>query len=216
MDRAKFHYVPNGINLAGHSVDGEAPRAVREAIREGTFTVGFVGTLGRANVLETLIDAARRLDPEEAQVVVVGHGPERDRLVARAADVPNVAFVGPVPKDQVAAAIALFDACYVGFRHSPLYRFGVSPNKLYEYMAAGRPVLFAADATNQPVREADCGRTVPSENPVALAAAIRSLVACSPEERERLGANARSYVATRHDYARLADQLADILLNGRR
>jgi glycosyltransferase involved in cell wall biosynthesis len=219
MEPAKFHYLPNGVDLAGRPAgagDGAAPDLVRAAIRPGTFTVGFVGTLGRANVLETLIDAARLLEPDEARVVVVGHGPERDQLVARAADVPSVVFVGPVPKDQVAAAIALFDACYVGYRRSSLYRFGVSPNKLYEYMAAGRPVLFAADAANQPVQEADCGRTIPPEDPAALAAAIRWLAACSPEERDRLGANARAYVESRHDYDRLGEQLAAILLDGPR
>jgi glycosyltransferase involved in cell wall biosynthesis len=216
MEPEKFNYLPNGIDLATHRTNGSAPSAVRDAIRPGTFTVGFVGTLGKANVLETLIEAARLLGPDEAQVIVVGHGPERDQLMARAADVPNLTFVGPIPKGEVSAAIDLFDACYVGYRRSSLYRFGVSPNKLYEYMAVGRPILFAADAANQPVREADCGRTVPPEDPAALAAAIRSLATCSPAERERLGANARAYVERRHDYGRLAEELADILLRDRR
>lgn len=211
MDPRKFHYLPNGIDLGGARADGAAPRA-RDAIRPERFTVGFVGTLGRANVLETLIDAARLLGPDEAQVVIVGHGPECDQLVARAADLRNVAFVGAIPKGEVAATVALFDACYVGYRRSSLYRFGVSPNKLYEYMAAGRPILFAADAANQPVSEADCGRTVAPEDPAALAAAIRSLAAAPAEERERLGANARAYVEQRHDYGRLARELAEILL----
>ena len=61
-------------------------------------------------------------------------------------------------------------------------------------MAAGRPVLFAADGREPAVREADCGRTVAPEDPAALAGAIRSLAACSPAERQRLGANARAYV----------------------
>jgi glycosyltransferase involved in cell wall biosynthesis len=212
MAPSKFHYLPNGIELNGRAPGGPAPPAVRDAIRPGAFTVGFVGTLGRANVLETLIDAARLLASDAVQVVVVGHGAERDDLMARAADLPNVTFVGPIAKAQVAAAIGEFDACYVGYRRSTLYRFGVSPNKLYEYMAAGRPVLFAADAANQPVQDADCGRTVAPEDPAALAAAIRSLAACTPEERARLGANARAYVARHHDYERLADELAGILL----
>jgi glycosyltransferase involved in cell wall biosynthesis len=212
MDPAKFHYLPNGIDLNGLPSEGAAPAAVRDAINPGAFTVGFVGTLGRANVLETLIDAARLVEADGVQVVVIGHGPEREQLVARARAATNVALVGPVPKEQVAAALALFDACYVGYRRSPLYRFGVSPNKLYDYMAAGRPVLFAADAANQPVQEADCGRTVAPEDPEALARAIRSLAATSQDERARLGANARAYVAERHDYARLADRLAEVLL----
>ncbi|HEX7300477.1 MAG TPA: glycosyltransferase family 4 protein [Solirubrobacteraceae bacterium] len=215
MEPEKFNYLPNGIDLATPRTNGSVPSAVRDALRPGTFTVGFVGTLGKANVLETLIEAARLLGPDEARVVVVGHGPERDQLMARAADVPNLTFVGPIPKEQVGAAIELFDACYVGYRRSSLYRFGVSPNKLYEYMAAGRPVLFAAEAANQPVQEADCGRTVPPEDPAALAAAIRSLATSPPAERERLGANARAYVERRHDYARLAEELADILLPDR-
>jgi glycosyltransferase involved in cell wall biosynthesis len=212
MDPAKFHYLPNGIDLNGLPSEGAAPATVRDAINPGAFTVGFVGTLGRANVLETLIDAARLVEADGVQVVVIGHGPEREQLVARAGAATNVAFVGPVPKEQVAAALALFDACYVGYRRSPLYRFGVSPNKLYDYMAAGRPVLFAADAANQPVQDADCGRTVAPEDPEALARAIRSLAATSQDERARLGANARAYVAERHDYTRLADRLAEVLL----
>ena len=214
MEPEKFHYVPNGIDLTPRP-EGDAPAAVADAISADAFTGGFVGTLGHANVLETLIDAAKLLEPGEARVVVVGHGPERDSLVARAAGAPNITFTGPIPKAQVGAAIKRFDACYVGYRRSPLYRFGVSPNKLYEYMAAGRPVIFAADAANQPVREADCGRTIPPEDPVALAAAIRSLIASAPAERTRLGVNARAYVERNHDYVRLADQLSDVLLGGR-
>jgi glycosyltransferase involved in cell wall biosynthesis len=216
MDPAKFHYLPNGIDLDGGRRSGDAPAAIREAVRPGAFTVGFVGTLGRANVLETLIDAARLLDPDEVRIVVVGHGPERSQLVERAAGARNVAFVGPIPKGDVAAALQLFDACYVGYRRSPLYRFGVSPNKLYDYMAAGRPVLFAADAANQPVEEADCGLTVAPEDPAALAGAITSLTAASEAERARLGANARAYVERHHEYGQLAGELAEILLGRRR
>jgi glycosyltransferase involved in cell wall biosynthesis len=216
MAPAKFHYLPNGIDLDGGRRPGDAPAAIRDAIRPGAFTVGFVGTLGRANVLETLIDAARLLDPDEVRMVVVGHGPERSQLVERAAGARNVAFVGPIPKGDVAAALQLFDACYVGYRRSPLYRFGVSPNKLYDYMAAGRPVLFAADAANQPVQEADCGFTVAPEDPAALAGAITALAAASEAERARLGANARAYVERHHAYGRLAGELAEILLGRRR
>jgi glycosyltransferase involved in cell wall biosynthesis len=214
MAATKFRYLPNGIDLSTAAVGGDAPEAVRAAVLPGTFTVGFVGTLARANALETLIDAARLLVDDDVQVVVVGHGAEREGLMARAGDLSNVTFVGPIPKEQVVAAIRLFDACYVGYRRSSLYRFGVSPNKLYDYMAAGRPILFAAEALNRPVDEAACGRTVAPEDPSALAAAIRSLAASPPDRRAQLGANARAYVAARHNYAVLADELAAILLDG--
>jgi glycosyltransferase involved in cell wall biosynthesis len=216
MDPAKFRYLPNGIDLDRGGTSNGVPPAVRERIRPDAFTVGFVGTLGRANVVETLIDAARLLPPDPFQVLIVGHGAEAEQLIARAADAPNVAFAGPVPKDRVPSVLALLDACYVGYRNHALYRFGVSPNKLYDYMAAGRPVLFAAAAANQPVREADCGCTVAPEDPVALADAIRSLAARPPAERARLGANARAYVERHHSYERLAGELAEILFGGPR
>ena len=76
--------------------------------------------------------------------------------------------------------------------------------------------MFAADAANRPVEEADCGLTVPPEDPTALAAAIRSLAARSPAERARLGENARAYVERRHDYRRLADELVEIVLDDAR
>jgi glycosyltransferase involved in cell wall biosynthesis len=215
MEPQKFRYVPNGIDAHATHPAGAPPAAIADAVRAGAFTVGFVGTLGTANAVETLIDAAGLLEPDRFRVVVVGHGHERERLMTRAAGLRNVTFAGPIPKDQVAAALGLFDACYVGYRRSALYRFGISPNKLYEYMAAGRPVVLAADARNDPVAEARCGRTVPPEQPAALAAAIRSLAACTDDERARLGANARSYVAAHHDYAVLADRLAEILLEDR-
>jgi glycosyltransferase involved in cell wall biosynthesis len=213
MDAEKFFYVPNGVSLNSAQPAGRAPAAVADAVRPGVFTVGYVGTLGTANALETLIDAGRLLDPDEATIVIAGLGPESDRLQARAAGVPNVTFVGPIPKAQVSAALRLFDACYLGLARTPLWRFGVSPNKLYDYMAAGRPILFAAEAGNRPVDEADCGRTVPPEDPAAVAEAIRSLAACPPAERARLGANARAHVAAHHDHAVLADRLAAVLLD---
>ena len=216
MDATKFRYLPNGVDLSVADAVRDPPDAVRSAVRPGTFTVGFVGTLARANALETLVDAARLLEGEDVHVIVVGQGPEREGLMARADDLSNVTFLGPVGKNQVIATIRLFDTCYLGYRRSALYRFGVSPNKLYDYMAAGRPILFAADALNRPVDDAACGRTVPPEDPAALAAAIRSLAASPPGRRAELGANARAYVAAHHDYRVLGDELAAILLDGSR
>jgi glycosyltransferase involved in cell wall biosynthesis len=215
MDDRKFRYLPNGVVVDDPAAAGEAPAAVRDVIDPDAFTVGFLGSLGAASAVETLVDAARLLRREHVQVVIVGQGHERERLIARAADLENVRFVDPIPRNRVAAAIRRFDACFFGLRQSSLWRFGISPNKLYDYMAAGRPILFATEAANRPVDEADCGRTVPPGDPAALAAAIRSLQSCSPAELARMGANARAYVVARHDYAVLAAELDGMLLDGR-
>jgi glycosyltransferase involved in cell wall biosynthesis len=212
MARGKLHVIPNGVSESalGEPTSG-APADVRTAVGAGTFTIGFVGTLGMANALESLIEAGRLLAGTDIRLVIVGRGPDEDRLRARAAGLPNVVFAGSVAKADVPATLRLFDACYVGFHRSPLYRFGIAPNKVYDYMAAGRPVILAAEAGNDVVRDADCGVTVPPDDPAALADAIRSLHAMPTEQLTRLGANGRAYVAREHGYRVLAERYRAVL-----
>lgn len=215
--RARIAIIPNGVDsdtLREPAI--AAPVPVRSAVAGASFVLGFVGTLGTANALDTLIGAARLLAEDDIRVVIVGNGPERARLHDLAHDLPNVAFVGPVAKAEVAATLRQFDACYVGFHRSRLYRFGISPNKVFDYMAAGRPIILAADAANDLVREARCGSTVPPDDPVALAAAIRTLRSMTPNERADLGANGRQYVSREHTYASLAARYERVLRGSRR
>ena len=198
MAPGKLHVIPNGVSESAFAEPASVPPAeVREAVGAAAFTVGFVGTLGMANALEALIDAAGLLAGTDIRIVIVGQGPDEDRLRARAAGVANVVFAGAVAKSDVPATLRLFDVCYVGFHRSPLYRFGIAPNKVYDYMAAGRPIILAAQAANDVVRDAECGVTVAPDDPAALADAIRALHALPTAERARLGANGRAYVGAR-------------------
>jgi glycosyltransferase involved in cell wall biosynthesis len=202
---SKVFVIPNGVGAdALVEPSTPAPEKVRAACAETTFTVGFVGTLGVANALEALAAAARLLADEDIRFVIVGHGSEEERLKGLASGLPKVSFVGAVAKADVPATLRKFDVCYVGYHRSSLYRFGISPNKVYDYMAASRPVILAAEAANDVVRDAGCGLTVPPDDPEALAAAIRSLRAMSAEELARLGGNGRAYVEREHTYPILA------------
>lgn len=212
MAPSKLRIIPNGVShdALAEPLMPTAP-SVLEAVSSRAFTVGFVGTLGSANAIETLIDAARLLSHEDIGFVLVGQGSEENRLRARAADLTNIAFAGPVSKGEVPATLRTFDVCYVGYHDSPLYRFGISPNKVFDYMAAGRPIILAAAAANDPVRDAACGLTVAPDDPAALVEAIRTMRALTAPERAALGANGRSYVESVHTYAALARQYARLL-----
>jgi glycosyltransferase involved in cell wall biosynthesis len=213
MAANKLRVIPNGVSPDALTVPlGPAPMSVQAVRAQGGFTVGFVGTLGAANALESLIGAARLLaDDDDIRFVIVGHGSEEERLRALATDLTSVVFVGSVAKADVPATLREFDVCYVGYHRSPLYRFGISPNKVFDYMAAARPVILAAEAANDPVRDADCGVTVPPDNPAALADAIRLLRTASPAERQRLGSNGRAFVEREHTYASLATRYLPVL-----
>jgi glycosyltransferase involved in cell wall biosynthesis len=82
---------------------------------------------------------------------------------------------------------------------------------VFDYMAAGRPIILAADSANDPVAEAGCGRTIPPDDPVALAEAILALRALDPAERLAMGARGRAFVEREHGFPMLADRLVQVL-----
>jgi len=218
----KLHLVPNGVDPAEWQ-DPPAPLPARldadlDGLRQqGRFIVGYAGTHGVANALGTLLDAARRLRGHPVAFVLVGGGPDKPALEhARAAlGLDNVHFFDPVAKAQVPALLARFDVAYIGWRRQPLYRFGISPNKLLDYMMAECPVLHAVDAGNDSVREAGCGVTVAPDDPHAIADAVLALRALAPDARLALGRCGRAHALANHTYPVLGQRFLTALAGDR-
>lgn len=213
VPRDRLHIVPNGVDpqeWAAGSVELQANvEATLSAIREaGNSVVGYAGTHGVSNSLHTLLDAAAILRDEKVAFVLVGGGPEKAGLQrrAQAEQLHNVRFIDPIAKEQIPALLQRFDIAYIGWQRQPLYRFGIAPNKLMDYMMAARPVLHAVEAGNDPVGEAGCGVTVAPENPEVAAQGIRNLLALSPGERQAMGLCGRRFVMDRHTYPILSER----------
>lgn len=206
----KFAYVPNGIDVAewqgGIPLPQEHLQALERLRREGRFVVGYVGAHGLANALPSLLDAAERLASHPVAVVLVGQGPEKEALRRRAEEraLSNVVLLPPVPKAAIPTLLPALDALYIGLQRTPLFRFGISPNKLMDYMMAGRPVIQAIEAGNDLVTESGCGITIPPEDPEAAAGAILRLMELTAPERAAMGARGQKYVLAHHDYRVLA------------
>lgn len=207
----KFRYVPNGIVVEEWDGDhGPLPGPHAEALDrprdQGKFLVVYAGAHGLANSLETVVDAAARLRDTPATFVLVGQGPEKAPLERRAQElgVTNVVFLSPVPRSSVPALLARADALFIGLKRTRLFRFGVSPNKLMDYMMAGKPVIQAIEAGNDLVSESGCGLSIQPEDPRALADATARLMATSLAERDEMGRRGRAYVLAHHDYQVLA------------
>jgi glycosyltransferase involved in cell wall biosynthesis len=162
--------------------------------------------MGLPNALDVLLDAAAQLRTDPIAIVLVGGGHERDRLARRIADerLDHAVLLPPVPKTQVPSLLAAFDVAYIGWQRVPIYRFGIAPNKLMDYMMAGLPVLHSVDAGNDPVAESGCGLTVAPESPDAVAGGLRRLAALSAAERRAMGERGRAYVLAHHTYPVLA------------
>lgn len=205
----KLVWIPNGVDI-----DSEASAPANG----NPFVITYLGAHGQANSLDTILDAVallgeRRL-PVQTVFRFVGEGEQKQRLVRKSIelDLDNVAFENGVPKSRVPAVLSEADALIIAVQDLPeLYSYGVSMNKLYDYMASARPVIIAMNAANNPVLEAGAGICVSPGDPAQLADAIESLVNMPAEQRARLGENGRQYVEQNHDYDRLADKLAALL-----
>jgi len=219
LDLRKLHIVPNGITLdewdgAG---DGELPpelAAHLAALRAaGRTIVGYAGSHGLPNALDTLLDAAALLREANLSFVLVGDGHEKTRLAARVRDerLSNVALFAPIPKAQIPTLLAAFDIAYIGWQQVPIYRFGIAPNKLMDYMMARCAVLHSVDAGNDPVAEAGCGLTVPPESPRGVADGLMRLAACPADERAAMGERGRAFVLANHTYPVLAQRFLEAL-----
>ena len=211
LDLRKLHIVPNGITLDEWS--GEPPplradvaQALAAARAAGATVVGYAGSMGRPNALHTLLDAAQRLRNEPIRVVMVGDGHERAELAARVAaeGLANVAMLPPIPKAQIPSFLAAIDIAYIGWQRVPIYRFGIAPNKLMDYLMARCVVLHSVEAGNDPVAEAGCGLTVPPVDAAAVADGLRRLAALPADERRAMGERGRAFVLAHHTYPVLA------------
>ena len=211
LDLAKLHIVPNGIDpdeWAGTtaSLRQDVATAIVRARAAGHSVVCYAGSMGLPNALDTLLDAAALLRDAPITLLLVGDGHERERLTARvqAEHLNRVQVFAPVPKAQIPALLDAIDIAYIGWQRVPIYRFGIAPNKLMDYMMAGCAVLHSVEAGNDPVADAGCGLTVPPESPQAVAEGLRTLAALSREDRHRMGERGRGYVQAHHTYPVLA------------
>lgn len=180
---------------------------------QGKTIVAYAGSHGTANALDALLDAARLLHDQPLAFVLVGAGPEKERLRQKAQrrELAQVHFAAPIAKRHIPVLLANIDIAFLGWQRQPLYRFGIAPNKLLDYMMAGCPVLHAVDAGNDPVAEARCGVSVAPEDPAALAHGLLGLLALGAQERRAMGARGRRYALAHFTYPVLAQRFLDVL-----
>ena len=213
MPLSSLYIVPNGVDP--REWRGDTPRLEADidktllALRKaGNFIVGYAGTHGVSNALHTFLDTSAIMRDEKVSFVLVGSGPEKPGLQRRARmeQLRNVFFIDPVVKEQIPALLQHFDVAYIGWTRHSLYRFGIAPNKLMDYMMAARPVLHAVEAGNDPVGEAGCGLTVAPEDAAASVEGVRSLLSLSVEARGAMGLRGKEFVLANHTYPILSER----------
>ncbi len=209
----QIELVPNGADLAmfDPDADGMAFRAAHGL--EGQFIALYAGAHGLSNDLHVVLEAAVRLgERKDISIVFLGDGKEKPALQQRAQELglSNVRFLAPIPKTEMPAALAAADACIAILKPIEMYKT-TYPNKVFDYLAAGRPVVNAIDGVIRTVVEqAGAGISVPPGDAAALAQAICAL-ADDPSGRQEMGRRGRAYLAQHFDRGALANQLAALM-----
>ena len=211
---AKISIVENGVESDLFRLDPAATEVRKQLKLEDRFLICYIGTMGNAHGLETLIAAAEKLQTAlpNAMFLLIGEGAEKERIVelAAARGLTNIQFLGQQPRERIPAYVSAADLCLVMLKKTELFKT-VIPTKLLEYMACERPVIVAVDGqARQIVEEAGGGVFVEPENSNAMVKAILDL-ADEPEVRRKMGASGRQYIVNKCSREKTAQDYITVL-----
>ncbi len=217
MDEEKFKYITNGIVLNDWMnptcLPNEHKSILEKYKADGKFIVGYFGGHALSNALDILVDVAEYLkNDNKIQIVLVGNGVEKQRLEERAKEkkLDNICFMPPIEKMSIPNLITYFDCVYIGATESPLYRFGVAANKIYDSMMGGKPLLYAINAPNNYVNEYQCGISIKAGDVKSLANGIKTLENMDEKDRKKMGENGRKAVIKYYNYSVLAEKFSKL------
>jgi glycosyltransferase involved in cell wall biosynthesis len=200
-----FTWIGNGImpeNYLTHHTDS----AFR--LPPGKINVTYCGTIGTANALEFLVEAAGLMAADTSvHFNIFGDGYLLDKLKLKAKGMPNITFYGRIPNSGIFGVLEQSDLLYLGWRNKSIYKFGISANKLFEYMLSAKPILMSGNhIADDPVTLSGGGFVVPSEDPAAIVEAISKFKSLAVNQRLEIGAKAKEYVLKNHTYRFLAEK----------
>ncbi len=208
VPREKISVIENGVETQLF-----APQAARDLRKrlgvEGKFVVAYIGTMGMAHGLETIVTAAGQLQQTNPDVVffLLGEGADKARILelARERNLKNLIFLDQQPREKIPAYIAAADACLVPLKKSDVFKT-VIPTKMLEFMSCARPLILGVDGQARTIlEEARAGLVIEPENPAALAEAI-SILERNTEMARELGRNGREYIVRKFSRRRTAEK----------
>ena len=210
-DPAKIVYLPNGIDLTSYARDesydgGEGRQLV----------VMYVGGFGLDHDVITIIQAAKLLQDAgdtAFRFIVIGGGARKSEIesLVQGYKLSNLELREPIPKASIPEIQRGADILVAAITDSSSYRFGLNLNKLCAYFASGRPVLLSGNPPNDPVRDSGAGLSVAAEDPVAMAAGLRELLARGSTARIEMGERGRQYAQTMLSMESLGARMEDML-----
>lgn len=174
-------------------------------IPEGKFIVGYAGTIGLTNALEPLIDCAIAMkDNDHIHFLLLGDGDFLETFKAKTKGLSNITFAPKVGKSQVNAVLSQCQILYFSVKDSKVWRYGLSLNKLIDYMMAAKPIVASYNGYPSMVNEAQCGRFISADDVDAIKQAIEEYAKMDPEQLNEIGQRGRDWLISNRPYDKIA------------
>lgn len=208
IPQSKVSCIPNGIFVDSDSFNEKY--FIDLSLPKDKFIVGYLGSMGKSNALEYFVQAINKLENNsELFFVFVGKGADKENLQKSLTN-PHVKWVDAVDKKHVPTVLSQFDVCYIGWHNLRLYEMGISANKIFDYMYAAKPIIHSNNASNDLIKSADCGFSVPAEDVNAISDAILELSKLPQDKLIEIGQNGKDYVMKNHTYKELANKYLNL------
>jgi glycosyltransferase involved in cell wall biosynthesis len=227
LSQERFVHISNGAGTTelldeNQIISKDYKQLIETKKQQGQFIIGYVGAHGIPNSLNDLLEALIILKKEgirSIHVVSVGNGCQKKKLLqmAKENELDSITFLAPIPKNQVLSLLDQVDAVYLGWKNRPIYRHGVSPNKIFDYMLSGKPILQAFSGAHDLVEQTQSGITVEAENPMAIAKGIKRMAtSLTKDELTAMGQKGKETVLSHYTYDHLAKKYMTLFLHGDR
>lgn len=215
VSQEKFSWIANGYDPASFDDPKPVPEKLQHLFSDDRLNLMYLGTMGQANALDLIIDAATILRNKPVRFILVGDGSHQLRLEKRCKELglANVVFHATVPKTDVPALLKASDAQLISWPNLPLYGYGTSANKMPEYLASARPIIQAYSGAADVVVASGAGFSVAAGDSKAFSEAIMSLAALSEAERYQMGRKGKAYALDHYSFAQLAEKLISVVFN---
>ena len=213
VDLAKLHHINNGVDLETFEKNLEAPTYHDIDLEDSSvFKVIYTGSVRRANNLDLALDTAKLLKNADVRFLIWGDGTEKERLIKRCEEegITNVRFKGSVEKKFIPSILEKSDLNFFVLEELNLFRFGLSFNKSFDYLASGKPLLIVGKAGYSMIEKYQCGVHVQSTEPAAFAGAVLRISKLNREENYKMCDNARK-AASDYDFKVLAVKLISVI-----
>jgi len=203
LSPSRFAYVPNGFLPDQDDSELDVLNNPINKSKEKVIRIGYIGSLSTYYRLNDFINSAVYfVNNNNIEFIIVGDGEKKSELrdLAKKSGATNVKFIGQIQKKFVRNYVKSFDICFLGLEDISANHYGISCNKLFEYMEAAKPIIGSYRTKYDPITKAKCGILTNPDSPGEVVDAIKYLIK-NPDIAKKMGENGRNYFLQNHDFS---------------